>query len=153
VQIEDLMDDALSINAASMARHQITVIKEFADVPLLLLDKHLVLQILTNLIGNAKHAMNGVSDRSHQITLRVNIAEPPDEPRLTIRVEDNGEGIEPENLARLFAHGFTTRKNGHGFGLHSCALAAKEMNGTMTAHSDGSGRGAAFTLELPVKVA
>jgi two-component system NtrC family sensor kinase len=153
VQIKDLMEDALSMNAASMARHQITVIKEFADVPLLLLDKHLVLQILINLIGNAKHAMDGVSDRSHQITLRVNIAEPPDEPRLTIRVEDNGEGIGPENLARLFAHGFTTRKNGHGFGLHSCALAAKEMNGTMTAHSDGSGRGAAFTLELPVKVA
>jgi signal transduction histidine kinase len=153
VQIKELIEDALRMNVASMARHQITVIKEFADVPLLLLDKHLVLQILVNLIGNAKQAMNGVSDRAHQITLRVNIAEPPDEPRLTIRVEDNGEGIAPENLTRLFAHGFTTRKNGHGFGLHSCALAAKEMNGTMTAHSDGPGRGAAFTLELPVKVA
>jgi PAS domain S-box-containing protein len=150
VQIKDLMEDALRMNAASMARHQITVIKEFADVPLLLLDKHLVLQILINLIGNAKHAMNGLPDRSHQITLRVNIAEPPDEPRLTIRVEDNGEGIAPENLARLFAHGFTTRKNGHGFGLHSCALAAKEMNGTMTAHSNGPGKGSVFTLELPV---
>jgi PAS domain S-box-containing protein len=153
VQVKDLIEDALSMNTASMARHQIAVIKEIADVPLLLLDRHLVLQILINLIGNAKQALDGVSDRSHQITLRVNIAEPPDEPRLTIRVEDNGEGIAPENLARLFAHGFTTRKNGHGFGLHSCALAAKEMNGTMTAHSDGSGRGAAFTLELPVKVA
>ena len=153
VQIKGLIEDALSMNAASMARHQVTVVKEFADVPLLLLDKHLVLQILINLIGNAKQAMNGVSDRSHQITLRVNIAELPDEPRLTICVEDNGEGIAPENLTRLFAHGFTTRKNGHGFGLHSCALAAKEMNGTLTAHSDGSGRGAAFTLGLPVKVA
>jgi two-component system NtrC family sensor kinase len=150
VQIKDLVEDALSMNAASMARHQVTVIKEFADVPLLLLDKHLVLQILINLIGNAKHALDGVSDRSHQITLRVNIAEPPDEPRLTIRIKDNGEGIEPENLARLFAHGFTTRKNGHGFGLHSCALAAKEMFGTITAHSDGLGKGAAFTLSLPV---
>lgn len=152
VQIKELIEDALSMNDASMARHQIAIIKEFADVPLLLLDKHLVLQILVNLISNAKHAMNGVSDRTHQITLRVSIAEFPDESRLTIRVEDNGEGIAPENLTRLFAHGFTTRKNGHGFGLHSCALAAKEMNGTLTAHSDGSGRGAAFTLELPVKV-
>jgi signal transduction histidine kinase len=70
-------------------------------------------------------------------------------PRLTIRVEDDGEGIAPENLPRLFTHGFTTRKNGHGFGLHSCAPAAKEMYGTMTAHSDGPGKGAAFTLELP----
>jgi PAS domain S-box-containing protein len=153
VQINDLMEDALRMNTASIAWHKITVLKDFADVPLLLLDKHLVLQILVNLIGNAKHAMDGVSDRSHQITLRVNIAEPPDEPRLTIRVEDNGEGIGPENLARLFAHGFTTRKNGHGFGLHSCALAAKEMFGTITAHSDGLGKGAAFTLSLPVNLA
>jgi signal transduction histidine kinase len=80
----------------------------------------------------------------------MDIAEPAGGPRLTIRVEDDGEGIEPENLARLFGHGFTTRKNGHGFGLHSCALAAKEMAGTMTAHSDGPGKGAVFTLQLPV---
>jgi len=153
VQIKDLMEDALRMSAASMARHQITVIKEFADAPLLLLDKHRVLQILINLIGNAKHAMDGVPDRSHQIALRIRITEPADGPRLTIRVEDNGEGIGPENLPRLFAQGFTTRKNGHGFGLHSCALAAKEMNGTVTAHSEGSGRGAEFTLELPAKVA
>jgi NO-binding membrane sensor protein with MHYT domain len=150
VQIKDLMEDALRMNTASIARHRITVRKEFAEVPLLLLDRHLVLQILINLIGNAQHAMHAVPDRSHQITLRVAIAEPVDGPRLTIRVEDDGEGIAPENMTRLFAHGFTTRKNGHGFGLHSCALAAKEMLGTITAHSDGLGKGAAFTLELPV---
>jgi signal transduction histidine kinase len=149
VQIKDLMEDALRMNTASMARHQITVIKEFADLPLLRLDRHLVLQILVNLIGNAKHAMDSVPDRSHQITLRTEITEPADGPRLRIRVEDDGEGITPENLLRLFAHGFTTRKNGHGFGLHSCALAAKEMAGTITAHSDGPGKGATFTLELP----
>src|SRR5436190_18321929 len=74
-----------------------------------------------------------------------------DERRLRICVEDNGEGIAPENLARLFAHGFTTRKHGHGFGLHSCALAVKEMGGTLTAQSNGPGQGAAFTLELPIK--
>jgi NO-binding membrane sensor protein with MHYT domain len=149
VQINDLMEDALRMNTASMARHQITVLKDFADVPVLLLDRHLVLQILINLIGNAKHAMDAMPEGSHQITLRVGMAEPTDNPRLTIRVEDDGEGIAPENMIRLFAHGFTTRKNGHGFGLHSCALAAKEMFGTVTAHSDGLGKGAAFTLDLP----
>jgi len=107
----------------------------------------------TSLIGNAKHAMDGVPDRSRQITLRMRITEAADGPRLTIRVEDNGEGIAPENLARLFGHGFTTRKNGHGFGLHSCALAAKEMRGTITANSDGLGKGSVFTLELPVNPA
>ena len=70
---------------------------------------------------------------------------------LRIRVEDNGEGIAPENLPQLFVHGFTTRKTGHGYSLHSCGLAAKEMGGTLTARSDGPGRGATFTLELPIK--
>jgi signal transduction histidine kinase len=153
VEIKDLMQDALRINSASTARHHVTVIKEFADLPLLLLDKHLVLQILVNLIGNANHAMDQVPDRAHQITLRTQIIELAGGPRLRIRVEDDGEGITAENLARLFTHGFTTRKNGHGFGLHSCALAAKEMAGTITAHSDGPGKGATFTLELPLNPA
>jgi NO-binding membrane sensor protein with MHYT domain len=153
VQIADLMEDALRMNTASIARHQIRVVKDFADLPLLLLDKHLVLQILVNLVANAKQAMDSVADRSHELTLRTQIIDPESGARLRIRIEDNGEGIAPESLPRLFTHGFTTRKNGHGFGLHSCALAAIEMRGTMTAHSDGLGTGAAFTLELPVNLA
>jgi PAS domain S-box-containing protein len=153
VRIDDLLEDAVRINAAAIARQRITITKEYAPVPALLLDKHLVLQILTNLIGNARQAMEGVPDRVHQITLRTQIRGPADTPRLTVRVEDNGEGIAPGSLAKLFTHGFTTRKDGHGFGLHSCVLAAKEMQGTITAHSDGLGLGAAFTLELPVNPA
>ena len=150
VQIEELLEDAVRINAAAMARQRITIIKEYAPVPALLLDKHRVLQILTNLVGNAWQAMEGAPDRPHQITLCTQICGPATEPRLRIRIEDNGQGIAPENLAKLFTHGFTTRKEGHGFGLHSCALAAKEMQGTLTAHSSGTDQGAAFTLELPV---
>ena len=145
VQIQDLVEEALRMDAGALARHRVTVVKQYADVPTLPLDKHLVLQVLVNLIGNAKQAM------SHQITLRVEVADLVDGRCLRICVEDDGEGIAPENLSRLFAHGFTTRKNGHGFGLHSCALAAKEMNGTLTARSDGPGKGAVFTLELPIK--
>jgi signal transduction histidine kinase len=150
VQVKDLLEDALRMNAGSIAHHEISIVKEFANVPLVPLDKHLMLQILINLIGNAKHALNGGSQRPHQIKLKLDIAESTDAPRLRIRIEDNGEGIAPENLTRLFAHGFTTRKNGHGFGLHSCALAMKEMKGSITAFSDGLGLGAAFVLELPM---
>ena len=64
---------------------------------------------------------------------------------------DNGVGIPPENLTRVFSHGFTTRKGGHGFGLHSGANAAKEMGGQLTAQSEGTGKGATFTLELPLE--
>ncbi len=71
---------------------------------------------------------------------------------MQIEVVDNGAGIAPENLTRIFAHGFTTRKDGHGFGLHSCVLAAREMGGSLSAHSEGLGQGATFTLELPIKI-
>ena len=70
--------------------------------------------------------------------------------RVRFSVRDEGEGISDVNLTRIFAHGFTTRKHGHGFGLHSCLQAAAEMNGALTVHSDGTGRGATFTLELPL---
>jgi two-component system, NtrC family, sensor kinase len=150
VQIRDLLEEALRMNAASIQRHRVRVIKEFADVPSLLLDRHLVLQILINLIANAKRAMDGVPDRPHHITLRLGYVEGSG---LTIEVADDGEGIGPEILPRLFGHGFTTRRDGHGFGLHSCALAAREMGGSITAHSEGPGRGAVFTLQLPVNPA
>ena len=150
VRIEELLEDAVRINAAAIARQRVAIIKEYAQVPALLLDKHRVLQILTNLIGNAWQAMEGVLDRVHQITLRTQVSGPTDTPRLMIRIEDNGRGISPEHLAKLFTHGFTTRKDGHGFGLHSCVLAAKEMQGALTAHSNGPDQGATFTLELPV---
>ncbi len=61
----------------------------------------------------------------------------------------NGVGIPAENLTRIFAQDFTTHPNGHGFGLHAAANSAKESRGTLTAHSEGLGRGAIFTLELP----
>ena len=148
-QIADLLEDAVCMSAGSLSRHQVTVVKEIADVPSLPLDKHRVLQILINLISNAKHAMDGVPERQHQITLRLHSVQGP---AVQIQVADNGEGIPPENLTRIFAHGFTTRKDGHGFGLHSCILAAREMGGSLTAHSEGLGQGATFTLELPIKL-
>jgi signal transduction histidine kinase len=71
----------------------------------------------------------------------------PDSVHITIR--DNGAGIPQEMLTRIFQYGFTTRKEGHGFGLHSSALAAQQLGGTLTAQSEGPGQGATFTLELP----
>jgi signal transduction histidine kinase len=71
-------------------------------------------------------------------------------PVARVEVRDTGVGIRPEDVCNLFRHGFTTRSDGHGFGLHFCANAARQMNGTLTAHSDGPGEGATFTLEMPL---
>jgi signal transduction histidine kinase len=148
LHISELLEDALRMNAGALTRHHVTVVKEYSDVPQIMGDKHRLLLILINLISNAKYAMTDLSNRPRQMILGVKVVE---DTILQISVQDDGEGIEPENMTRIFAHGFTTRKEGHGFGLHSCALAAIEMNGHLTAHSDGPGKGALFTLQIPLK--
>ncbi len=147
VHISVLMEDALRMNAGALSRHNVTVVKHYGQVPEILADKHRLLLIMVNLISNAKYAMSNLSDRPRQMTLTV---QPLSDDTLQISVKDEGEGIPAENMTRIFTHGFTTRKEGHGFGLHSCALAAVEMNGQLSAHSDGPGLGAVFTLTIPL---
>ncbi|ALQ03654.1 HAMP domain-containing histidine kinase [Pseudomonas brassicacearum] len=150
LNVSDLFEDALRMNSGALSRHHVTVIKEYQEVPAIMGDKHRLLLILINLISNAKFAMSHISEHPREITLGIRIL---DETTLSLSVKDRGEGISPENLARIFNHGFTTRKDGHGFGLHSCALAAVEMNGRLYVHSDGPGQGALFTLEVPLELA
>jgi two-component system NtrC family sensor kinase len=146
VILSGLMEDALRINSAALLRHQVKVERQLAELSPVLTDKHKVLMILVNLISNAKYAMDDLPvDQRH---LRVGI-ERQGADRVRIEVRDNGTGIAPEMLTRIFQYGFTTRREGHGFGLHSSALAAQELNGSLSAHSDGPGKGATFTLELP----
>jgi signal transduction histidine kinase len=149
LKVSDLFEDALRMNSGALSRHHVTVIKDYQDSPLIMGDKHRLLLILINLISNAKFAMSHV-DHPREMTLGIRIVDPT---TLHISVKDRGEGIAPENQARIFNHGFTTRKDGHGFGLHSCALAAVEMNGRLYVHSDGPGQGALFTLEIPLELA
>jgi signal transduction histidine kinase len=144
----DLAEEALRMQGSSLARHQVEVVREFQPVPMVPLDRGRILQILVNLISNAKHAMAGLAEGRQRLTLRI---EQPAPQTLRISVRDEGKGIPAENLTRIFSHGFTTRPGGHGFGLHSSALAAREMGGVLTAASDGPGRGATFTLDLPLQ--
>lgn len=147
LSVADLVDDSIRINAASFTRHEVNVVCEIAQVPPLKTDRHKVMQILVNLLSNAKHALDQ-SEGDRRMMVRVTQNQ---DGMLEIAVIDNGTGIAPENLSRIFSHGFTTKKLGHGFGLHSGALAAKELGGTLKAHSDGPGLGATFTLTLPLE--
>ncbi len=143
---KDLMEDALTLNSGALTRLQIDVIRHYDDVPPIIVDKHTVMQILLNFITNARYACSE-NDGPRSVTLRIFS---PASNRVAFQVQDTGVGIPPENMDRIFQHGFTTRKQGHGFGLHSGALAARTLGGTLTADSDGPGCGATFTLELPV---
>jgi PAS domain S-box-containing protein len=145
VAVADLVEDSLRLNAGAFVRHGVTLHREFSEVPPITVDKHKVLQILVNLVRNAKYACDESGRSDKLITLRIEAAPA----GVRICVIDNGVGIPAENMSRLFTHGFTTRVDGHGFGLHSGALAAQELGGSLRVTSDGPGRGAMFILELP----
>ena len=146
VQVAELVEDALRINDAALTRHQVKVERHLAPLPPVPTDKHKVLMILVNLVSNAKHALDDNPPERRVLTVKLEQLLPE---RIRVSIQDNGVGIQQELLTRIFQFGFTTRDEGHGFGLHSSAIAAQELGGSLTAHSDGPGRGATFTLELP----
>lgn len=148
VSPEQLMEDALTLHAEALARHGVAVQRRYQPAPAISVDKHKVLQILLNLIHNAKYACT--EGGGQEKTIILSVGRTPGSDRVVMQVSDNGTGILGENLTRIFQHGFTTRKNGHGYGLHSGALAARDLGGSLSVHSDGSGAGATFTLELPI---
>ncbi|MFL5359199.1 sensor histidine kinase [Archangium sp.] len=144
--LAQLVDDALRIQLAALQRHGVSVRRSLSPVPRLKVDKHKVMQILVNLISNAKDALDAVPAGSRHLSVQLTA-----EGKLArIQVMDDGRGIAPEMRERLFAHGFTTRKDGHGFGLHTSALAAQLLGGRLTLESEGLGKGAVATLELPL---
>ena len=148
--VEALIEDALRLNVDSLDRHGVTVVRAYTPVPPVAVDKHKVLQILINIIRNATLAMDEGGSGGKRLTI---FLASKDAHTAVIRLHDTGVGIAAENLTRIFSHGFTTRPDGHGFGLHSAALAAQQMGGRLAAHSDGPGRGATFTFELPIAAA
>jgi C4-dicarboxylate-specific signal transduction histidine kinase len=145
--LSDLVTDAFRIVQPSLERHTIRFEQDFEEIPAVTIDKHKVLQILVNLFRNAKQAIKE-KNNEHRV-IRVGIRQH-ESGRVRIEVKDSGVGLARENLTRIFAHGFTTKRDGHGFGLHSGALDAKQMGGALWAESDGPGLGATFVLELPM---
>jgi two-component system, NtrC family, sensor kinase len=149
VRPADIMEDALRVNLISFDRHNVQVQREFQEIGSVNLDKHKVLQILINIISNAKNACKLQSLNERHIIARILSFEVKGIHKVRFEIVDNGIGIKPENLTKIFSNGFTTRKDGHGFGLHSSANAAREMGGTLSVVSDGPGLGAVFTLDIP----
>jgi PAS domain S-box-containing protein len=147
ISLPGLAEDALRMMQPAFDRHKVLIERKYEELPTMIVDKHSVLQILLNLLRNAIDAIKSGNNPDRAIWLRITRHE---NQRVRLAVTDSGAGVTPENLTRIFAHGFTTKKNGHGFGLHSGALAAKNMGGSLWAESAGLGMGATFILELPI---
>jgi signal transduction histidine kinase len=141
--------DAVRISEATLAEQGIQVEVFSEPMPLVLLDEQKFLGVLVNLIGNARHACmeSDVADKCVKIWVQH------DADHVSVKIQDNGIGIDPAVQKRIFNHGFTTRKGGHGFGLHSVALAIEESCGSINVQSDGVGLGATFSIRIPVVTA
>lgn len=145
VQLSDIVEDTLTLQAGSIERHGLTIQKDFNDKDKVVVQKSKLIHILVNLVKNAKEAMAGAKHDEKLIVIRTY----QDEDYVYLSVTDNGEGIKPENLKKIFKHGFTTKQKGHGYGLHTCANYISEMKGKINATSNGAEKGATFTLSLP----
>ncbi|MDQ3368557.1 MAG: ATP-binding protein [Myxococcota bacterium] len=147
VEIATLIDDALRMGEVSFSRHGIEVCKEYDEGVTVETDRHRLLEILINVVSNARHSLKLAGPKP--LRLGVQLRRTVD--GVSIKISDSGVGIPAENLDKVFMHGFTTKPDGHGFGLHACANAAKELGGSIAASSAGAGLGAEFTIELPLQ--
>lgn len=146
--LQERVEEALNFSTRALPRESdLEIERDYERLDDVFLERHKVVEVLVNLIQNARQAMEEGGRTPRRLRLGVRRA---GERRVRIEVSDNGVGIEPANLASVFALGFTTRPDGHGFGLHSAANAATEMGGSLSVDSDGIGCGATFVLELPL---
>jgi two-component system, NtrC family, sensor kinase len=142
-----IIEEALRLRGALAAKHEITIERDFEPLPVILLNKLKLAQILDNLIKNGIESITATAGPQRRLTLR---AKRQSAEWIGIEVCDTGVGIDQAHCPRLFQHGFTTKPDGHGFGLHFCANAMTELGGKIEIVSDGPGQGATVRLLLPV---
>lgn len=154
VEPAEIVSEALLVAKRGKNRNSVEITAQTPPVGVFMIDKHKVMQILVNFISNACRAVSDHADATHPGMVAVKLETYVEESGarwIRFLVSDTGVGLDASQLANLFKHGFTTKSDGHGFGLHACANAAKEMSGRVRALSDGPGKGATFILELPTQ--
>ena len=145
VDIGHLIEHVLSLHQNMLKREHIHVAVSCEPIPPTRLKRRPLLQVLTNLIVNSKHAMQ---ECQRERLLRITVAS--DEERILVRVTDNGMGIEQSDLTRIFDHGFTTKEQGLGIGLSISRQLIEQLGGSLSAESAGPGEGATFVVSLPL---
>ncbi len=145
IDVHSLVEDLLAMHGPSILKNRVSVVREFAALPWITVEKSKLLQVLDNLIKNALEAM-AITERESHILL---ISTKNEGRQVIISIGDTGHGITDEQLKSIFRFGFTTKPNGNGFGLHSAAIAMNEMGGAIRVASGGSAQGATFSISLP----
>lgn len=147
ISLSEIVEDALALQAGSIERHELKIKKDFQPVDEIEAHRSKLVHVLINIIKNAKEAMKEVNQEDKKLEFSTW----QDSEMVYLSIMDNGEGIKEENKTAIFKHGFTTKKEGHGFGLHSSANYMTEMGGKIKVNSDGNGKGTTFILSFPRK--
>ncbi len=148
--LPDVINTAILMCKSSIEKRNISITKEIKENIFLVTDKNQLLQIILNLIQNANDALSLPQVHAENRIIMIMIEKNLSSNSVDIKVSDNGVGIDQADLNKIFTFGFTTKPQGHGFGLHSSALVARELGGSLRASSEGSGYGAEFILTLPL---
>jgi NO-binding membrane sensor protein with MHYT domain len=145
VSVNELIEEALLISGLYQKK-DITLVKEFAKLNPITTDKVKILQVFVNLLRNAKDAVLESGKANMIITIKTYTI---NDNRIGIEVTDNGVGIGDKNINKIFSYGYTTKVHGHGFGLHTSALAINAIGGKINITSPGLKEGATVALEIP----
>ncbi|MBL7149536.1 MAG: tetratricopeptide repeat protein [Candidatus Cloacimonetes bacterium] len=148
IVLSEMMDDVLKMHSEMFRKYKIKITKKYSQTKSILIEKGKLIQVFMNLLKNAKESLEMKDEKNRIIT--INILE--NEAYQVIEIVDNGIGIVKKNLGRIFSYGFSTKKDGKGFGLHTSALAMTEMKGKLIAESEGIGKGAKFIISIPIKI-
>ncbi len=145
ISLNELIDETLLLSGTYLNK-EIRVVKEYGDIKPIVIDKTKLFQILNNIISNAKEALVDSTNTPKVLTIRTKLIT---KDKIEIQISENGIGISKDNLSKIFIFGFTTKKSGHGFGLHASAVAVKELGGDIHVSSEGHEQGSTFTIYLP----
>lgn len=146
VNINELLSEALLVSGLNLNK-KISIHEQYDKLPPIKMDKVKLLQVLVNLIQNAKDAVIESSKSDKEIILKSSLVNN----IIKIEISDNGIGILPDDKNKIFIYGFTTKTSGHGFGLHTAAIIINELGGSIRVESEGYEKGTRFIIELPVK--
>lgn len=148
VDLIKLIEDALLLNRLLYENTDIKINCDYQFTGQVIIDRVKLLHVFVNLIKNSIDSLLKSDNPAKEIIIRV---QKTDEEYFTIHVIDNGLGILADNITKIFAYGFTTKKSGHGYGLHASATFIQEMDGKLYAESEGLNKGATFVIILPIK--
>jgi CheY-like chemotaxis protein len=147
LDVNVLIERTLQLQEHSLRRNQIEVhFQPQPGLPAVMGDGNQLIQVLLNLVTNAEQAIREVRDAGH-IHIRMSVRAG----RISVTVQDDGVGIRPEAMPRIFDPFYTTKRpgGGTGLGLSICMSIIREHGGNLDAKALPTG-GSIFTLDLPI---